>query len=70
MAAIDKIKAYLLDNELNFKDMSGKDFILLRVEYNLTDKQLRGLINVIMKNKFRIEFENNAGYIGPAHFTA
>lgn len=61
--SIHNIIAYLIDNEIEYKDLSGSDVILLTGAFNLTDKQLRGMIKSVYSNKFAIEFSDNKFFI-------
>ncbi len=61
--SIHNIVAYMIAKDIVYKDLSGFDIILMEGEFNLTDKQLRGLIIECYKNGFGVNFENNKFYV-------
>lgn len=61
--SIHNIIAYMVDKDIKFKYLAANEIPLLQGEFNLTDKQLRGLIIQAYKNDFVVSFERNKFYI-------
>lgn len=57
--SIHNIIAHMVDKEIDYKDLSGNGVVLLIGDFNLTDKQLRGLITTCMKNGHAVQFDKN-----------
>lgn len=60
---IQNIIDYMVLKDINFKDLSGNGVVLLQGEYDLSDRDLRGLINTCFINKYALEFNKNKFYI-------
>lgn len=63
MKNIHNILAYMVANDIEFENLSQSNIVLLEVEFNLTDKQLRGLILYVMKNGYEVNFSINKCFI-------
>lgn len=63
MKNIHNILAYMVSNDIEFENLSQSDVVLLEVTFNLTDKQLRGLILYVMKNGYEVNFSINKCFI-------
>lgn len=61
--SIHNIIAYMVDKDIECIDLSGNDIIMLKGEFNLNDKQLRGIIIQCYKNDYSISFEKKKFYI-------
>lgn len=61
----ERIVDFFILNDIEYTDLTTDEMILFIGDFNLTDKALRGLIVLCMKNKFAIRFENNEFFIHP-----
>ncbi len=66
--SIQNVMAYMEDEDIKYENLTNNGVTLLAGDFNLNDKQLRGLIGKCFKNGFKSEFENNKFYISKGLF--